>query len=335
MTAFSKSQRHSQIAFFSRFQQDHLMPGWAYRLIADEMAQNLNPAFRQDVLDHFSNSGSPIQWHQHSNHALSSQVCCVNFFAPLMRRPETLARVIGSALGIATPQMLPVGRNAGGDIFVDFEWVGLENHLGEWPETGRVTRGANATSADAIVRMADPEGTITTILIEWKYTESYGTPLDPKRNPTRLGRYSDKAFAPDGPIRADIGLTVSDFFWEPFYQLLRQQMLAWCMEKAKEAGASRVMVLHISAAGNATLHRVTAPALQSFGSDAFDVFRSLLVNPSRFHATSIESVFRPVVTELIANDPADAWASYLIGRYTFLAGTDGTTHPSDNIRGHS
>jgi len=32
-------------------------------------------------------------------------------------------------------------------------------------------------------------------------------------------------FAPNGPIRDDLNLKLEDFFWEPFYQLLRQQML--------------------------------------------------------------------------------------------------------------
>lgn len=319
MTAFAKSQRQAQIPFFARFGQDRLMRGWAYRLAPGEMAWNLNPAFRQDILNHFSRALAPIQWHQHSNHALSSQVCCVNFLAPLMRRPDLLAQVIGAALGIAAPQMLAVGQDADGDIFVDFEWIGLQDHLGEWPGTGVATRGANATSADAIVRMVDRDGTITTILIEWKYTESYGAPLDPKGNTTRLRRYGDKAFAPDGPIRTDLGLTVADFFWEPFYQLLRQQMLAYRMERAHEDGASRVIVLHVSAGGNATLHKVTAPALRTFGADAFDVFLSLLAEPSRFHATSIETAFRPALTEAVARDPADPWATYLQDRYTFLA----------------
>jgi hypothetical protein len=50
-------------------------------------------------------------------------------------------------------------------------------------------------------------------------------------------RYQDKTFEPDGPIRSDLGLKVEDFFWEPFYQLVRQQMLAWRMQQARESGA--------------------------------------------------------------------------------------------------
>jgi hypothetical protein len=219
--------------------------------------------------------------------------------------------------------MLPVGQDRNGaDIFIDFEWIGAANHLDEWPENGRASRGANATSADAVARMVDADGVVTTVLIEWKYTENYGAPISERGNPTRVRRYSDKAFFPDGPIRNDLGLAVTDFFWEPFYQLLRQQMLAWRMERAKEDGADRVMVLHISAAGNKALHKVTAPALRAFGSDAFEVFQSSLVDPSRFCASSIEQAFLPALTAAFAADPADPWASYLLNRYTFLASPD-------------
>lgn len=319
MNAFVFQQRREQTAYFNRFDGDRLMPGTTYRTMPEHFALNLNPAHAKDLVEHFAFPDSPIQWHRHKNHALSSQVCCVNFLGPLMHRPDLLASVTESALGVDSPQMVPVSKDRHGtDIFVDFEWIGAEDHLGEWPINGRATRGANATSADAAVRFRAPEGKLTTVLIEWKFTESYGQPIDPRGNETRVRRYFDKAFFPDGPLRNDLGLQVQDFFWEPFYQLARQQMLAWRMERAAEDGAERVMVLHISAAGNTALHKVTAPSLKAVGSDAFNVFRDLLVEPSRFHSTSIEQAFLPAIRKTIAADPQDPWAAYLLDRYAFL-----------------
>ena len=119
-----------------------------------------------------------------------------------------------------------------------------------WPKgASAITRGANATSADAVVEF-EHDGAIETLLIEWKYTEKYGPPISANGNPTRLLRYSDKLFAPSGPIRFDLGLKIEDFFWEPFYQLARQQMLAWRMEAVKERGVGKVRVLHISPTAN-------------------------------------------------------------------------------------
>ncbi len=319
MSTFVLQQRREQPAFFTRFEDDRLLPGATYRTKPEHFDLNLNPAYAEALVEHFASPGNPIQWHQHKNHALSSQVCCVNFLGPLMHRPNLLALVMGSALGMDHPQMVPVSKDRHGtDIFVDFEWIGAANHLDEWPANGRATRGANATSADAAVRLRAPDGKLTTILIEWKFTESYGQPINPRGNETRIRRYADKTFFPHGPFRSDLGLHVQDFFWEPFYQLARQQMLAFRMERAAEDGADRVMVLHISAAGNTALHKVTAPELKSSGTDAFDVFHSLLVEPSRFHATSIEQAFHPAIRDSIAADPQDPWAAYLLDRYAFL-----------------
>lgn len=321
MSRFKNEQQKSQEQFFSRMDGGYLLPGWAYRLRPEQAPQNLNPEFRQEILNHFSAGQDPIQWHQHCNHALSSQVCCVNFLGPLMRRPAVLSQVIASACGMAAaPQLLPVGQDCqGSDIFLDFEWIGAANHLDEWPANGNPSRGANATSADAVAQMVDADGSVTTLLIEWKYTENYGPAISESGNATRMRRYSDKAFHPDGPLRNDLGLTVADFFWEPFYQLLRQQMLAWRMERVQEAGAARVKVLHISAAGNRALHKVTAPALQRFGADAFEAFQACLIDPSRFKATSIEEAFLPALNAVAAENPADPWAAYLLDRYTFLS----------------
>ncbi|MCC3246027.1 hypothetical protein LG047_11895 [Methylocystis sp. WRRC1] len=293
------------------------MDGWAYRLKPEKAELNLNPSYAAGIRKHFEDAA--IQWHRHANHALSSQVCCVNFLAPLAHEPDLLSRVVAQALKIAPPAMLPVC----GDRFVDFEWTGKEDYLSEWPKDGRATRGANATSADAVVRF-DTGSTVCTALIEWKYTECYGAPLADKNipghgNDKRRARYADKLLDPDGPIRADLGLTIDDFFWEPFYQLVRQQMLAHRMEGACEDGAERVLVLHLSPRGNSDLHRVTSPALRKFGDDAFTVFSKLLVRPDRFHACNIESAFLPVIDSVGRDSPSADWAQYLRERYQFLS----------------
>lgn len=287
--------------------------GSAYRLAPEHRLLNLAPDIR-DAAEAYFVDLHRITWHRHVNHGLSSQVCCLNFLMPLARRPDLLARVVGSALGIEPPEMLAVEKGPGAqDWFIGFEWMGERDYLNEAAGGGRRTRGANATSADAIVRFRH-EGRIETLLIEWKYTETYGAPLGPG-NDTRVARYKDLAFAPRGPIRADLGLKLEDFFWEPFYQLLRQQMLAQGMQDAREQETTRVRVLHISPAGNAKLHAVTAPALRRFGDDAFEAFKAVLVRPGSFVNRTTEQVFGPVLA-MAGRDP---WADYLLGRYAFLA----------------
>ena len=59
------------------------------------------------------------------------------------------------------------------DLNLTFEWIGQENYLGEKLRGAR-TWGANVTSADATVMFEHQDGSRQIVLIEWKYTESYG-----------------------------------------------------------------------------------------------------------------------------------------------------------------
>ena len=320
---FIDQERQSHAEFFARTVPGEMINEVsAYRLKPGQHLLNLAPSIRDTAAAYF---GAPrnIVWHRHANHGLSSQACCLNFLMPLATQPAMTARWIEHCLGLAGVTILPPADAAEPSTgLVAFEWTGLQDYLGEWPANGRATRGANATSADAAVTFRHA-GKTKTVLIEWKYTESYGQPLQPGGNPTRTARYRALMAAPNGPIRPDAGVELEDFFWEPLYQLLRQQMLAWRMEQARENGADEVSVLHISPSRNLALHKVTSPRLQSLGSDVFTVFRSLLETPSRFLSLSTEQAFGPL---LMRDDPDPAfreWADYLISRYRFLSVTPG------------
>ena len=134
--------------------------------------QNLVPEIRQSALAHFARHR--IQWHngqagKPSNHLCSSQVCCVNFLFPLADKPSALAGIF-SSIYPEIRQMLPVES----DQYVSFEWIGAQDYLGErMSRNSQRTRGANCTSADAIVTFERKDGQRQVVLIEWKYTESY------------------------------------------------------------------------------------------------------------------------------------------------------------------
>ena len=141
--------------------------------------------------------------------------------------------------------MLPVEDGQ----YVTFEWIGHENYLGEKvPRTGKRTRGANCTSADAAVLFERTDGTRQIVLIEWKYTESYGgAPLKIAKSGTdRTAIYQPLFDREDCPLDKKLVPAFEALFFEPFYQFMRQQFLAHEMEQAKEFGASTVSVLHIA-----------------------------------------------------------------------------------------
>ncbi|MET4687719.1 PGN_0703 family putative restriction endonuclease [Sinorhizobium fredii] len=109
-------------------------------------------------------------------------------------------------------------------------------------------------------------------------------------------------------------MALEDFFWEPFYQLLRQQMLAFQMEKAQENGAEIVRVLHLSPSGNSALKAVTAPKLREHGPDFAAVWRKLLQFPDRFKSLDISSAFEPILQSTDGTE----WAAYVTSRYSSL-----------------
>jgi hypothetical protein len=154
------------------------------------------------------------------------------------------------------------------------------------------------------------------LLIEWKYSEQYrGHRLSQDPQGKRPQRYADKAFSPNGPIRSDLGLVLDDFFHEPFYQLLRQQMLAWQIER--QGHFDRARVLHLSPSGNRALHVITAPQLREVDgigqSDAFAAYRATLVDPDAFIGETIEAAFAP-----LAQWPEVTWLAALGRRYPSL-----------------
>ncbi len=237
----------------------------------------------------------------------------MNFLLPFAEKPALLARWIEHVSGDSVAEVLPVEiARAGQDWYVSLEWIGPVDYLNEASKGGIRKRGANATASDAAVLYRTSTGRTNLLLVEWKYTERYSQPLKPKGNPTRRKRYGSIYRAPNGPIRDDADVSLDDFFYEPFYQMLRQQMLAWHTQR-HDARIDCARVLHLSPAGNRPLHAVTSPALRHFGNDAFDVFRSLLTDPTDFRSMSIETAFAP-----LADWSEAVWYPWLQDRYPSL-----------------
>jgi hypothetical protein len=194
--SFVVSERAAQSKFFARIATTEAMLGnTGYRFKPAHRRLNLAPHIR-DTADAYFGPPRNIAWHTHANHGLSSQVCCLNFLLPLATNPIILAKVVENALGLAPLKMLPVEDGPDGQpYYVGFEWIGREDYLGEWPADGNAKRGANVTSPDAFVRF-EHQGQVQGLLIEWKYTETYGAPLQPSGNHERIRRYKNRTFAP-------------------------------------------------------------------------------------------------------------------------------------------
>ena len=243
-------------------------------------AHNLLPEIRAEALRRFADHG--IQWHGAtpgpdgplpSTHLLDSQVQCVNALLCLAQEAGALLEELRTQLPEAT-RLLPLEDGSP----VAFEWIGAEDYLGEGSGKPR-RRGDRTTSIDALLVAERSDGGRTAVLVEWKFTESYPSPL-PRRGwaaALRRKRYTDlyAAAAPHFSMQPPL----EAFFQEPHYQLLRQALLAQAMVEQGEHGVDRAVMLHVVPADNRRLRATLSPELAALGDQLDTVWSRLLPGP--------------------------------------------------------
>ena len=341
-----QKKRHVRIAH-SVFQSPADTMGGLYKgkardfcLPDENSSDNLHESIRDAALEYFAKRSIP--WHdgfplplngvthkngRPSNHTCCSQSQCVNTLFPFRSRPDALASFL-KKLDYPVEEVLPIlDDHDDSSGFVGFEWIGAHNYLGEVRGRGDEpapchsrTRGANFTSTDFIVRFRDATGCKHVVLGEWKYTEEYRGRKDlaeGSQGETRLKIYP-KLFGKAG-IRLPGDIQPRDLFFEPFYQMLRQQLLAWAMEQPRapygkgEMDSDTVSVLHVSPALNTELRSVvTSKALESLGSDIYTAWEQLAPR-SKFRHFDSEDLIPAAMSEI--GDDMGEWAAWLLGRY--------------------
>jgi len=179
-----------------------------------------------------------VKLHDEINNPLSSAAACLNVLGYLNINPERIIPFFNFfGLNIDNLISFPKGVNIGGEIYDDegpiiFEWIGPKKSL--LNEKGG-SRGQNRTSIDAFL-LAEINGKISQLLIEWKFTESYNKENDFNkfgglRGVERLKRYApvlakqrNNSFPFNFKNEGSFGL--NDFSYEPLYQLFRMTILA-------------------------------------------------------------------------------------------------------------
>ena len=169
------------------------------------------------------------------------------------------------------------------------------------------------TSLDLAFRFLRPDGGIQIVGGEWKYTECYTADADlrcSKRGTDRLTIYRP-SLEQDGCQIVLGDVPPEALFFDPFDQLMRQQLLCSSMERHRETEADVVSLMHVATEANQELlGRVTSSELQSMGSDIHEVWRGL-VKPGRFRGVHVDDVLGLVCEH--APDPE--WARYMRHRY--------------------
>jgi hypothetical protein len=159
------------------------------------------------------------------------------------------------------------------------------------------------------------DGKRQVVLIEWKYTESYGsTPLKKAKSGTdRTAIYRPLFQRDDCPINRDLLPSFDSLFYEPFYQFMRQQFLAHEMESARELDVDTVSVLHISPAHNTDFHKVTSPELEGLGKTPTGIWKRLVRPHDRFISVRTEELFARLSVD--QSSGMLAWLDYVFARY--------------------
>jgi hypothetical protein len=293
--------------------------------LADGYSQeNLHKSFRNDAIDYFKKRNIP--WHDGidsdgvknslpSNHLCCSQTMCVNTLFPMTTDKQLLQNVfqiyfpeMKEPLPFTTDDPLPNGDYP----YVCFEFVGKNTHFdGErsWPQ-----RGANCTSLDFAFLFRRHDGKKQLVLGEWKYTEEYKSlklPPIEEVNKTRWKTYQAdfETWRADNPNVP----TYEHYFVEPFYQLMRQSVLADKMQLESEMNADIVVHLHISPKANREFSDFfTSPIFSKHGNTVLEAWKGI-AHQDKFISVHSESLLTAI--EQMADANKRDWADWLLKRY--------------------
>ena len=243
----------------------------------------------------------------------SSQIACINFLLPLAPAKGAISAML-RAIDRDVREVVtiddPVARTSSS---VEFEWIGLGHALeGELVKT----RGAVSTSIDAFV-VAETRRDRRAYLMEWKYTESYGgeDKGTGAEGDTRRRRYR-RPYADSASFAGTVLLHA--WFYEPFYQIVRQRLLADRMIARCELGVKEAKVVVVVPEGNEAYRgNVTSPVLAAAFPEAKSVeavVRVALREPDRDFAIVDQGTLAEAVRAECGN-AVRQWSRYQSRRY--------------------
>lgn len=189
----------------------------SYPFILDNNINNLYEPIRNEVLEYFEQNNVAWWGGKLTNHPLSSQVACLNHLFPIRNDKEAVLSIIQQVLPEIV-DVLPITTDKYLTAYIQFESVSDVDHLNEQ----NTTRGANCTSLDALILGKHKDGRNILFPIEWKYVEAYGNE-DKGINETRRSRY-DGLINKSEQLKPTLNNKV--YYYEPFYQLMRQTLWA-------------------------------------------------------------------------------------------------------------
>ncbi|KGN84234.1 PGN_0703 family putative restriction endonuclease [Porphyromonas gulae] len=289
----------------------------AYPHLLLDQEHNLWKGLRSDAVRYFKLN--KIKWHTHAHNLKSSQVACVNHLMGIRKNKDLILKMLNAC----SPKtefvdLLTLPYEA--ETYIGFEVVSGA----DWLNEGKLKRGSNCTSLDALIYALDAEGKKWLIPVEWKYTEHYymqdkGAEAGGKGE-TRHARY-DALIQHSKFLCPQTKAVGSIYYQEPFYQLMRQTLWAEQIirqtfaqvkpelqaefDTKEQFQADAVLHLHIIPRAN----KYIVPT--KFSKEPIEkLWRGQLINPESYQVIDPKDLFAP-----IAKDLGRHWMTYLEARY--------------------
>lgn len=306
MEKYREQQREKTIelinsghSLFEGAQAGKIFLGAERAFVIKESDKNLYPTIRKEVSEYFRLNN--ISWwggRSVTGHTLSSQVACLNHLFAIRNDINAVTAILKS---ISSDFIGPIAIDSDkfSPAYIQFEAVSDIDHLYE-SEGKALTRGAQCTSVDALMYAEHKDGTLWLIPIEWKYTESYNDQNKAtegiKANPSG-GKGMVRKVRYEKIIRESEQLKMNDqdwYYFEPFYQLMRQTLWAEQMVKNKKSEtvkADNFLHLHIIPNANTEL---LGKKYKCSGIDMETTWRSLLKDQTKYKIIAPETLLMPI-----------------------------------------
>ena len=242
-----------------------------------------------------------VSWRIPSVDMLSSQMQCVNCLFPLQSDKKAvlqLARLFDRSIDDVSLSLLP----SYGESYIDFGFVFHNDRLLN-ERLHNTIRGGFWTSADACIMARRGEKKVL-ILIEWKYAESYCDSSDCVVSKTM--QYRDNRLIKQSKQLIDFpASTPVCYFYAPFYELMRQTLLAEGI--VRERVADDFLHILVAPAANRDLLESSFP----FSSDSLETtWKCCLTEPDKFKVVDCRQILEEVIAPC---RPQTTW--YLKERY--------------------
>lgn len=258
--------------------------------VLTDYEKNFYQPIKNEAIEYFEYNG--ISWwggRKPTGHSLSSQIACINHLFAIRKDKQAVLSLLKS-VSEDFDDVREITTDKHNPAYIQFEAVSDEDHL----EEKQSNRGSNCTSIDALIFAKHKNGENWLIPIEWKYTEHYqnqnkateGIKKDPKncKGEVRKKRYTD-IINNSNQLKSENHYC---YYFEPFYQLMRQTLWAEQMIKNKKREtikADHYLHLHIIPKENKDLlHK----KYKCSGLDMESTWRNHLINNTKYKIISPE-----------------------------------------------